>query len=136
MKRLIIAAALIGCFTAASAELRFRHLDNNGATNITVVDTDGSASGQISKAVFTSAGKNYEAKRIRCDHVGKKVVYYLKFKRLTHFSDCNVSLTIGGTIHTIDIEQHLIERTRKASSKIKPIKPIKPIRSRTSGSSR
>ena len=133
MKRLIIAAALIGCFTAASAELRFRHLDNNGATNITVVDTDGSVDGQITKAVFTSADRNYDAKQIRCNRVGKKVVYYLKFKRLTHFSDCKVSLTIGGTVHTIDIEQHLIERTRKASPKTKPIKLI---RSRTSGSSR
>lgn len=136
MKRLIIAAAFIGCITAAPAELRFRHLDNNGATNITVVDTDSSASGQISKAVFTSADKQYEAKQIRCDRVGKKVVYYLKFKRLTEFSDCKLSLTIADTTHTIDIEQQLIDRARKASPKIKPVKPIKPIRpirSRTRG---
>ena len=82
---------------AASAEIKFQGIDNKGATNVMLTDTDA-----------PDDAKEYRAKNIRCNVVAGVAVYRLQFKRLTVFSGCKVTVTVNGKKTTVDIQKHLV----------------------------
>ena len=102
MKKLIMLSLLVMSTLAASAEIKFQGIDNNGATNVMLTDTD------APDDVLYCNGKEYRAKNIRCNVVAGVAVYRLQFKRLTVFSGCKVTVTVNGKKTTVDIQKHLI----------------------------
>lgn len=107
MKRLFLLTIL--CFGAfcANAEIKFQSLNNIKGTNIVLVDNEAPENVEVTDAVFYSNGKEYKAKRIRCNVENGVATYKLKFKRLTVFSDCKVVLTINGKEVTVEIQKQL-----------------------------
>ena len=94
----------------ASAEIRFRSIDNMGATNVVLVDKHAPQSIEITDAVLYNNGKKHSAKQIRCNVVNGVATYELKFKRLTVFRDCKVTLTVNGETQTIDLQKAMSHR--------------------------
>lgn len=110
MKRFIL-ISLVGLMAfGASSEIRYRSIDNKGATNVVLVDNDAPRSVEITDAVLYNNGKEYPAKQIRCNVVNGVSTYKLKFKRFTVFKDCKVTLTINGEKKTIDIQKAMSDR--------------------------
>ncbi len=107
MKKVVLSAVLLLSVLAASAEIKFCSLDNIKGTNIVLVDKDSPADVEVTDAVFINGGKEYKAKNIRCDVVGKTATYKLKFKRHTVFRDCKVILTVNGKKKEINIQKSL-----------------------------
>ncbi len=95
----------------ASAEIKFRSIDNINGTNIVLVDKDASQKVEITDAVLSNNGKEYPAKEIRCDVIDKVATYKLKFKRLTVFKNCKVILKVNGENVSIDIQKESTART-------------------------
>lgn len=89
----------------ASAEIKFRSIDNNKGTNIVLVDEEAPQKVIITDAVLFNNGREYPAKQIRCDVVNGTATYNLKFKRFTVFKDCRVVLTVNGRKMTIDVQK-------------------------------
>lgn len=111
MKRIILVTFINLIIFGASAEIRFKSIDNMRTTNIVLVDNDTSHTGvEITDAVLSNNGKKYPAKQIGCDVVNGFATYELKFKRLTIFKDCKVTLTINGETKTIDIQKTMSDR--------------------------
>lgn len=94
----------------ASAEIKYRSIDNMGATNVVLVDDDASRSVEITDAVLFNNGKEYPAKQIKCNIVNGIATYKLKFKRFTVFKDCKVTLTVNGEKTTIDLQKAMHDR--------------------------
>lgn len=107
MKKLIMLSLLVMSTLAASAEIKFQSIDNKGATNVVLTDTDAPDDAKITDAVLYCNGKEYRAKNIRCNVVAGVAVYRLQFKRLTVFSGCKVTVTVNGKKTTVDIQKHL-----------------------------
>ena len=110
MKKLVLLSIVALSALAASAEIKYQSLDNIGGTNIVLTDSDAPEKVEISDAVFYCDGKEYRAKSIRCDVVDGVAKYKLKFKRLTVFKDCKVTLTVNGEKKTVNIQKPLLER--------------------------
>lgn len=107
MKKLIMLSLLVMSTLAASAEIKFQSIDNKGATNVMLTDTDAPDDAKITDAVLYCNVKKYRAKNIRCNVVAGVAVYRLQFKRLTVFSGCKVTVTVNGKKTTVDIQKHL-----------------------------
>ena len=108
MKRFILLVLISLMTYGASAEIRYKSIDNMRATNVVLVDNDAPRSVEITDAVLYNDGKKYPAKQIRCNVVNG--VAKLKFKRLTVFKDCKVALTVNGETKTIDIQKAMSDR--------------------------
>lgn len=94
----------------ASAEIKYRSIDNIGGTNIVLVDDKAPRSVEIESALLANNGKEYVAKQIRCNVVAGVAIYKLKFKRLTVFKNCKVILTVNGKKVTVDIQKAMSNR--------------------------
>lgn len=94
----------------ASAEIRFKSIDNIKGTNIVLVDDNAPQKVDITNAVLLNNGNEYPAKQIRCDVVNGVATYKLKFKRLTVFKNCKVVLTVNGEKETIDVQKSISKR--------------------------
>lgn len=103
MKKIILLSIFSLMMFVASAEIRCKNLDNKGATNVVLIDSIAPRSVDITEAVLYNNGKELPAKLIRCDTVHGVATYRLKFKRLTLFRDCKVTLRVNGETKTIDI---------------------------------
>ncbi len=110
MKRFILLVLISLMTYGASAEIRYKSIDNMRATNVVLVDNDAPRSVEITDAVLYNDGKEYPAKQIRCNVVNGVANYKLKFKRLTVFKDCKVALTVNGETKTIDIQKAMSDR--------------------------
>lgn len=110
MKKLVLLSIVALSALAASAEIKYQSLDNIGGTNIVLTDNDAPEKVEVSDAVFYCDGKEYRAKSIRCDVVDGVAKYKLKFKRLTVFKDCKVTMTVNGEKKTVNIQKPLLER--------------------------
>ena len=110
MKRLFLSLALVVTVLGASAEITFLSLDNKNGTNIVLQDTSAPDKVEITKAVFQDCGREYHANGIRCDVADGKATYRLKFKKLTTFKDCKVTVTVNGKTETVEIQKHLLAR--------------------------
>lgn len=110
MKRFILLVLISLMTYGASAEIRYKSIDNMRATNVVLVDNDAPRSVEITDAVLYNDGKKYPAKQIRCNVVNGAANYKLKFKRLTVFKDCKVALTVNGETKTIDIQKAMSDR--------------------------
>ena len=109
MKRNFICAALAFCALCASAELRFQSLDNKRGTNISLTESDGRSDIRITDAVFHNGGKAFPVKNVKCETKDGQTRYQLKFKRLTTFKNCYLTLKADGREQTIDIQSRLLE---------------------------
>ena len=98
MKKLIMLSLLVMSTLAASAEIKFQGIDNNGATNVMLTDTDAPDDAKITDAVLYCNGKEYRAKNIRCNVVGGVAV----------FMGCKVTVTVNCKKTTVDIQKHLV----------------------------
>ncbi len=107
MKKLFFILALSLMMLEASAEIRFRSIDNLNGTNIVLVDKNADQKVEITDAVLCNSGKEYPAKEIRCDVIDNVATYKLKFKRFTTFKDCKVILTVNGKKMTVDIQKEM-----------------------------
>ena len=94
----------------ASAEIKFQSLDNIKGTNVVLVDENAPQTFKITDAVLSNNGSEYPAKQIICDVVNEVATYKLKFKRLTLFKDCKVTLTVNGEKITINLQKSLLDR--------------------------
>lgn len=110
MKRFILFIFISLMMLGASAEIRYKSIDNIGATNIVLVDNNAPRSVEITDAVFYNDGKEYPAKKIRCNVVNGVATFKLKFKRFTVFKDCKVTLSVNGETKTIDIQKAMYDR--------------------------
>lgn len=110
MKRIILLLVVSLITVGVSAEIRYQSIDNKGATNVVLVDNAAPRSVEITDAVLYNNGKEYPAKQIRCNVVNGVAVYKLKFKRLTVFKDCKVTVTVNGETKTIDIQKAISDR--------------------------
>ena len=111
MKRFILTAVLCLVVVAvASAEIKYRSIDNVKSTNIVLVDENAPEKVEITDAVLYNNGHMYPAKEIRCDNVKGVTTYTLKFKRLTVFKNCKVILTVNGKEVAVDIQNNMIDR--------------------------
>ena len=110
MKRFFLIAVFSIAALAASAEIKFRTINNIKGTNVVLVDNNALQTVEITDAVLLNNGRNYPAKQIRCDVVDGVATYKLKFKRLTLFKDCKVTLTVNGKKLTIDIQKCLSDK--------------------------
>ncbi len=110
MKRFILLVLISLTTYGASAEIRYKSIDNMRATNVVLVDNDAPRRVEITDAVLYNDGKEYPAKQIRCNVVNGVANYKLKFKRLTVFKDCKVALTVNGETKTIDIQKAMSDR--------------------------
>lgn len=110
MKRFILISFVSLMVFVASAEIKYRSIDNMGATNVVLVDDDASRSVEITDAVLFNNGKEYPAKQIKCNIVNGIATYKLKFKRFTVFKDCKVTLTVNGEKTTIDLQKAMHDR--------------------------
>lgn len=93
-----------------SAEIRFMSIDNIKATNIVLADNGAPHGVEVTDAVLFSDGKEYPAKQIRCEVADSVAYCKLKFKRLTVFKDCKVTLTVNGKKVVIDIQKAISSR--------------------------
>ena len=110
MKKIFLIAVFSFAVFGASAEIKFKCLDNIRGTNVVLVDDNAPQTIKITDAVLSNNGSEYPAKQIRCDVVDGTATYKLKFKRLTLFKDCKVTLTVNGEKITINIQKSLIDR--------------------------
>ncbi len=110
MKKVILIAACSLTAFWASAEIKFRSLDNISGTNVILVDENPPKSVEITDAVLFNNGSKYTAKQIRCDVVNGQATYRLKFKRLTRFNNCKVLLTVNGENLSIDLQKNLSDK--------------------------
>ena len=107
MKKLFLITMFSLAVLGASAEIRFKNLDNIHGTNVVLVDENAPQAVEITDAVLTNNGKEYPAKQIRCDVVNGVATYKLKFKRFTLFNDCKVTLTVNGEKITVNLQKNL-----------------------------
>ena len=110
MKKFFLIAVFSLAVLGASAEIRFRNLDNIKGTNVVLVDENAPQTVEITDAVLSNNGKEYSAKQIRCDVVDGVATYKLKFKRLTLFKDSKVTLTVNGKRITVNLQKDLSAR--------------------------
>ena len=110
MKKFLLIAVFSLAVLGASAEIKFQSLDNIKGTNVVLVDVNAPQTVKITAAVMSNNGNEYSAKQIRCDVVNGIATYKLKFKRLTLFKDCKVTLTINGEKITINIQKSLLDK--------------------------
>ncbi len=114
MKKLFFILALSLMMLEASAEIKFRSIDNLDGTNIVFVDKNAAQKVEISDAVLCNSGKEYPAKEIRCDVIDNVATYKLKFKRFTTFKDCKVILKVNGKNITVDIQKEMTSPLKKS----------------------
>lgn len=119
MKKFFLATLLSLVALGASAEIKFRNLDNIKGTNVVLVDENAPRSVKITDAVLVNNGKEYPAKQIRCDVVNGVATYKLKFKRHTHFVDTKVILTVNDKKITVNLNEKPV-RAIVAGGKPKP----------------
>ncbi len=117
MKKLFFILALSLMMLEASAEIKFRSIDNLDDTNIVLVDKNAPQKVEITDAVLCNSGKEYTAKEIRCDVIDNFATYKLKFKRFTTFKDCKVILTVNSKKTTIDIQNGMTAPMRETNTK-------------------
>lgn len=110
MKKLLLTAVVCMIAIGASAEIKYKGLDNINGTNIVLVDDKAPQKVEITDAVFYNNGSRFPAKQIRCDLVNGVATYKLKFKRFAVFKNCKVVLTVNGKEEVIDIQKSLLER--------------------------
>ncbi|MDE6267102.1 MAG: hypothetical protein K2M07_07125 [Muribaculaceae bacterium] len=110
MKKFFLIAVFSLTVLGASAEIKFKSLDNIKGTNVVLVDDKAPQTVKITDAVLSNNGSEYPAKQIRCDVVNGVATYKLKFKRLTFFKDCKVTLTVNGEKNTINLQKSLLYR--------------------------
>lgn len=110
MKKFFLIAVFILAVFGASAEIKFKSLDNIKETNVVLVDDNALQIVKITDAVLSNNGSEYPAKQIRCDVVDGIATYKLKFKQLTLFKDCKVTLTVNGEKITINLQKSLLDR--------------------------
>lgn len=110
MKRFFLIAVFSLAVLGASAEIKYQSLDNINGTNVVLVDDNAPQIVKITDAVLSNNGSEYPAKQIRCDVVNGVATYKLKFKRLTLFKDCKVTLTANGEKITINLQKSLLDR--------------------------
>ncbi|MDE7413903.1 MAG: hypothetical protein K2N05_08990 [Muribaculaceae bacterium] len=110
MKKLFLIAVFSLVVLGAAAEIKFQSLDNLKGTNVVLVDEDAPQTIHITDAVLSNNGSDYSAKQIRCDIVNGVATYKLKFKRLTLFKDCKVTLTVNGEKLTINLQKSLLQK--------------------------
>lgn len=103
MKKFFLIAVFSVAVFVASAEIKFQSLNNVKGTNVVLVDENAPQTVNITAAVLSNNGSEYSAKQIRCDVVNGVATYKLKFKRLTHFNDSKVTLTVNGEKITINL---------------------------------
>ena len=109
MKKFFLIAVFSLSVLAASAEIKFNSLDNFKGTNVVLVDDNAPQTVKITDAVLSNNSSEYPAKQIRCDVVDGIATYKLKFKRLTLFKDCEVTLTVNGEKITINLQKNLVD---------------------------
>ncbi|MBD5347835.1 MAG: hypothetical protein HDR84_01115 [Bacteroides sp.] len=109
MKKFFLIAVSSLSVLAASAEIKFKSLDNIKGTNVVLVDDNAPQTVKITDAVLSNNGSEYPAKQIRCDVVDGVATYKLKFKRLTLFKDCEVTLTVNGEKITINLQKNMVD---------------------------
>lgn len=105
MKRIFLIAASCLIAISASAEIKFRSIDNDKGTNIILVDENTPQKVEITDAVLLNNGGEYPVKQIRCDVINGVATYKLKFKRFTVFNKCKVVLVVDGKRISIDIQK-------------------------------
>ncbi len=110
MKRFILMTVLSLAALLASAEIKYRSINNIKGTNIVLVDENAPDNVKITDAILSNDGSEYQAKQIRCDVVDGVATYKLKFKRLTVFKNCKVILTVNGKKVTIDLQKEMLDR--------------------------
>ena len=66
MKKFFLIAAFILAVFGASAEIKFKSLDNIKGTNVVLVDDNAPQTVTITDAVLSNNGSEYAAKQIRC----------------------------------------------------------------------
>lgn len=110
MKKLILMAILCLATLGASAEIRYRSINNIHGTNIVLVDSDAPDKITVSEAILSNNGRKYRAKDIRCNVRGGVATYKLKFRRLTVFKNCKLTLTVNGRKVTVDIQKAMSHR--------------------------
>lgn len=110
MKKFFLIAVFILAVFGVSAEIKFKSLDNIKGTNVVLVYDNAPQTFKITDAVLSNNGSEYPAKQIRCDVVNGIATYKLKFKRLTLFKDCKVTLTVNGEKITINLQKSLLDR--------------------------
>lgn len=111
MKRIFLMAVFCLGMLGASAEIKYRSIDNIKGTNIVLVDENAPQKIKITNAVLLNNGsEEYPAKQIRCNVVDGVATYKLKFERLTVFKNCKVVLTVNGHKETIDVQKCMSER--------------------------
>lgn len=110
MKRLLLVTVFSLAVLGASAEIKFKSIDNIKGTNVVLVDEKAPETVEITDAVLSNNGRKYPAKQIRCDVVNGKAIYKLNFQRFTYFKECKVKLIVNGEIITVDLQKSMTER--------------------------
>lgn len=110
MKRIFLMAVFCLGMLGASAEIKYRSIDNIKGTNIVLVDENAPQKVEITNAVLLNNGSEYPAKQIRCNVEDGVATYKLKFERLTVFKNCKVILTVNGHKEIIDVQKCMLER--------------------------
>lgn len=110
MKKLFLMSVFCLAMLGASAEIRYKSINNIKGTNIVLVDENAPQKIEITDALLLNNGSEYSAKQIRCDVVDGVATYKLKFKRLTVFKNCKVVLMVNGHKVTIDVQKCMSER--------------------------
>lgn len=110
MKKLFLMSVFCLAMLGASAEIRYKSINNIKGTNIVLVDENAPQKIEITNALLLNNGSEYPAKQIRCDVVDGVATYKLKFKRLTVFKNCKVVLMVNGHKVTIDVQKCMSER--------------------------
>lgn len=94
----------------ASAEIKFRSIDNIKGTDIVLIDENAPHKVEITDAVLLNNGSEYPARQIRCDVIEGVATYKLKFERITVFKNCKVVLAVNGHKVTVDVQKCMLER--------------------------
>ena len=94
----------------ASAEIRYKSINNIKGTNIVLVGENAPQKIEITNALLLNNGSEFPAKQIRCNVVDGVATYKLKFKSLTVFKNCKVALMVNGHKVTIGVQKCMSER--------------------------
>lgn len=113
-KFLLILICTIFVFDA-SAEFKFKSLDNNdGKTTIVIADDNFKSDAEPCCAKFNNDGKTYNATSMVTSQEGTRMSITMTFKRLTVFNNTSVTLTLNGK--QINVPIHLLEIVKQHTS--------------------
>ncbi len=81
----------------ASAQFKFKSLDNNdGKTTIVIVDDNYTSSSETCCAKFNNNGKTYDATSMITTQEGNKMSITMTFKKMKKFNNTSITLTLNG----------------------------------------